>query len=177
MRVVKPQTRGPECLGHFHPWRYSRLGWQRPWVVLFPGWKGPTNFESRSNLEFGPALSEGLSRWLVDILFNLNYSVSLWIQARSAAKILSISVLLFFSLASLAGLFCLVRDVSYCSSLSCPTRWRPWPDPQGAITAVMSLWKTKEFLSLRTAGIINLNWSKRNNETQYHKRTLRFFLS
>lgn len=78
---------------------------------------------------------------------------------------------------SLAGLFCLVRDVSYCSSLSCPTRWRPWPDPQGAITAVMSLWKTKEFLSLRTTGIINLNWSKQNNETQYHKRMLSFFLS
>lgn len=78
---------------------------------------------------------------------------------------------------SLASLFCLVRDVSHCPSLSCPTRWRPWPDSQGAITAVTSLWKTKEFLSWCTAGVINLNWSKQNNETQYHKRLLSFFPS
>lgn len=89
---------GPESLGHFHPWRYSRLGWKRLWAVLFPSWKSPTDFESRSKLEFGPALSEDLIRWPVDILFNLNYSMILWIQARSAAKLLSISVLLFSSL-------------------------------------------------------------------------------
>jgi len=34
---------------------------------------------------------------------------------------------------SLAGLICLVQVVSHCPPQSCPTRWRPRPDPQNAI--------------------------------------------
>lgn len=72
----------------------------------------------------------------------------------------------------LADLFCLVQDVSWCPPLSCPIRWRPWPDSQGAVTAVTSLWQIKKFLSSCTAGIINLNYSKQNLETKYHKYLL-----
>lgn len=66
---VKPHS-SPESLGYFCPWKYSRVGYKGPWAVLFPGWKKSINFESRSNLDLGPALSEGLMRWPVSVLFN-----------------------------------------------------------------------------------------------------------
>lgn len=81
---------------------------------------------------------------------------------------------IFLPRIGLASLFCFVKDVSHCPSPSSSTQWKPWPDPEGVITAVISLWKTKEFFSSCTASVINLKWSKQNNENQCHKRILIF---
>lgn len=173
--LCRKDTRQRGCLnpetGAWRAWDISIQGDTpdlagKGWAVLFSGWKRPTNFETISNLEFGPALSEGLARW--------PFQPKLFYDPMNPGKVSSKATFyfcasIFLPGISLAGLFCLVQDVSHCPPLSCPTRWRPWPDRQGAIPAVISLWKTKEFLSLCTAGVTNLNWSKQNNETQYYR--------
>lgn len=133
---VKPWNSSPESLGYFCPWKYSRICYKGLWAVLFPGWEKSINFEGRSNLELGPALSEGLMRWPVGVLFKVNYSM---IQARSSAKQFLFLCFCFPPWLSLALPFCLVKEVCHWTALSCPPWGRPWPAPQGALTAVVSL--------------------------------------
>lgn len=101
-------------------------------------------------------LNQGLTKWPVDILCLPNYSVILWIQARSAGKLPSIPVLLF----SLSGFSSSILLHTGCFSLSTSIMSNTmyvWhlDQTQGAAAALTFLWKTKEFLSSCT----DLDWS------------------
>lgn len=143
---------GAENRGLFCPWKYTIHGWKRPWIVL--------NF-------FFPSVWKRLP---VDVLCQPNYSVILWIQARSAGKLLSIPILLFSPSLTLVGLFCFIQD-SLLSTSILSDMMNAWHQTQGAAAALVFLWKPKEFLSSLTG----LNWFHQNNENQYYKYMLIFF--